>query len=145
MPRFSSLARSSAVALAAAVLAAAAHPANAHAQAIHPTSVIKTSGGALQSGRYICHLQYFPSLYTYKLIDFTDAKTYVWLNGEHSTGTMRYDDTSGAITFTGGKLAGRYHAVYGRRDDGHPIFIFIDKSLEPKPGAYDLCTLRSSN
>lgn len=119
-------------------------PAVAQAQTIHPTSVITKPGGALQPGRYVCHLQYFPRLYTYKLIDFTDAKTYVWLNGEHSTGSMRYDDASGAITFTGGKLAGRFHAVYGRRDDGHPIFIFIDKSLEPKPGAYDYCTLRST-
>ncbi len=40
-------------------------------------------------------------------------------------------------------LAGAFEAVYGRRDNGWPIFILIDRALAPKAGTYDYCARRA--
>lgn len=135
MPRF----RFIALSLATAALL----PVAAHAQSIKPLSAVKAPGGALTTGEYSCRQQYNASGYTYKLVELVNATTYAWRAGKRTAGAMTYDATTGAITFTSGPLGKTFHAVFGRRDDGHPIFILMDRDLEPKADAYDYCVLRT--
>jgi hypothetical protein len=126
-----------------AALAATLLPAAAQAQSIKPLSVVKAPGGALATGEYSCHQQYGSAGYTYKLVELVSATTYAWRAGKRTTGAMKYDAASGAIAFASGPLGKTFHAMFGRRDDGHPIFILMDRDLEPKADAYDYCVLRT--
>jgi hypothetical protein len=113
-------------------------PAAAHAQ-IKPLSVLKTRGGPLAAGTYTCRQQYNQAGYTLKVVELVDSGSYAYRGSQRHPGEMRYDARTGEIRFTTGKLTAPFRAVYGRRDDGHPIFILIDGELEPKADAYDYC------
>ncbi|KIF80556.1 hypothetical protein [Noviherbaspirillum autotrophicum] len=115
----------------------------AHAAAIQPLRAIAHPGGALEPGTYACRQQYNPAGYTDKVIEVTSATAYAYKGSQRYPGAMTYDAQSGKMVFTSGKLAGAFEAVYGRRDNGWPIFILIDRELAPKADAYDYCARRA--
>ncbi|HJV52961.1 MAG TPA: hypothetical protein VJ652_15950 [Noviherbaspirillum sp.] len=116
----------------------------AHAASIQPLRAIARPGGAIEPGTYACRQQYNAAGYTYKVIELDSATAYAYKGSKSYPGAMKYDAGSGKIEFTSGKLAGAFEAVYGRRDDGWPIFILIDRELAPKADAYDYCARRAA-
>lgn len=126
---------------AAACIGAALAPSAATAQ-IQPLSVLVERGGSLALGTYACRQQYNQAGYTYKVVEFDSPTRYAWVHGGRKPGTMKYDDATGRITFTGGPLGKGFEAHAGRRADGAPVVILVDTDLAPKADAYDYCTLR---
>lgn len=114
-----------------------------HAASIQPLRAIAHPGGAIEPGTYACRQQYNAAGYTYKVVDIASATAYAYKGSQSYPGAMNYDARSGKMEFTSGKLAGAFEAVYGRRDDGWPIFILIDRELAPKADAYDYCVRRA--
>jgi len=111
--------------------------------AIEPLRALAQRGGAIEPGRYICRQQYNASGYTEKVVEIVNASSYVWVASKRSTGSMKTDAKSGSMQFTGGPLGNGFEGVYGKRENGYPVFILIDRDLAPKADAYDLC-VRSS-
>lgn len=122
---------------------AAAFPLLGAAQ-IQPLSVLAQRGGDLDVGTYTCKQQYNRAGYTYKVVEFSSPTQYAWVAGGKKPGSMKYDRSSGRITFTGGPLGKGFEAHAGKRSDGASVIILVDTDLAPKADAYDYCTRRKS-
>jgi hypothetical protein len=117
--------------------------ASGQAAGIEPLRAIAQRGGAIEPGRYICRQQYNASGYTQKVVEIVSASSYAYQGSQRYPGPMTYDAKTGNMRFTGGKLGSAFEGVFGRRDNGYPIFILIDRELVPKADAYDLCVRRA--
>lgn len=117
--------------------------ASAHGAGIEPLRAVAKRGGAIDPGKYVCRQQYNAAGYTEKVVEIVNATSYVYHASKAYPGSMKYDAKTGLMQFGSGMLEGTFEAVFGRRDNGYPIFILIDKDLAPKADAYDLCVRRS--
>ncbi|HEY8607893.1 MAG TPA: hypothetical protein VIM12_12335 [Noviherbaspirillum sp.] len=115
---------------------------SAHA-GIEPLRAIAQRGGKIEPGRYICRQQYNAAGYTEKVVEIASAAEYAYIGSQRYPGPMKYDVKTGQMQFTGGKLGNGFEGFYGRRDNGYPIFVLVDRDLAPKADAYDLCVRRA--
>lgn len=107
-------------------------------------SVLNKRGGDLELGTYSWKQQYNQAGYTYKAVEFTSPTGYAWVSGGKKPGRMKYDSSSGRISFTDGPLGKGFEAHAGRRADGAAVVILVDTDRAPKADAYDYCTRKKS-